>query len=86
MEKQLSDKVHQCVPRWLGHVKRMDEEHMAKKVMISNVEGNKCLSRLGFGWVDDVKRTLEERVMSVEPGRQYAMDRRRELIVRSERQ
>ena len=26
--------------RWFGHVEKLDEDRMAKKVMISDVEGN----------------------------------------------
>ena len=55
--------------RWLGHVKRMNEEHMAKKVMISDVEGNRCKGRPMLGWMDGVKRTLGETGMSPEQGR-----------------
>ena len=55
--------------RWLGHVKRMNEEHMAKKVMISDVEGNRCRGRPMLGWMDGVKRTLRETGMSPEQGR-----------------
>ena len=31
---------------------RMDEEHMTKKVMISDVEGNRCMGRPRLGWMD----------------------------------
>ena len=40
MEGQLSGRVYeyQCVLRWFGHVERMAEEHMAKKVIIFDVK------------------------------------------------
>ena len=70
--------------RWFGHVERMDEECMAK-VMISDVEGNRCRGRPRLGWMDGVRIVLRERSMSVEQGRLNALGRRRwELTVRSE--
>ena len=49
MERQLSGSVDQCLLRWFGYVKRIDEEHMAKKVLSSDVKGNKCKGRPELG-------------------------------------
>ena len=70
--------------RWFGHVERMDEGHMAKKVNISDVEWSKCRGRPRLGCMDGVKRALGERGMSMEQGRQNALDRSWESSVRSE--
>ena len=56
VEGQLSGRVGQCVLRWFGHVERMDEEQMDKK-MISDVERNRCRVRPRFGWMDGVRIT-----------------------------
>ena len=69
MEGQLSGKVDQCVQRWFGHVERMDEECMAKKMMISDVEWNRCRGTPRLGWMDGVRMAFGERGMSVELGR-----------------
>ena len=45
VERQLSGRADQCVPRWFGYMERMDEKHMTKKVMNSDVEGNMCRGR-----------------------------------------
>ena len=50
VERQLPGRVDQCVLRWFGNVERMDEQHMAKKVMISNVEGNTVGVGTDQGW------------------------------------
>ena len=84
MEGQLFSRVDQCMLRWFGCVERMDEECVAKKGMISNVEGNRCRGRPRVGWMDGVRMALEEKSMSVEQGRLNVLDRRWELIVRSE--
>ena len=77
MERHLSGGVKQCVLRWYGHVERMDEEFMAKKVVISNFEGNSCRGRLRLGWIDGVRMALGLRDISVEQGRLDVSDRRR---------
>ena len=48
-ERKLSGRVDQSVLRWFGYVERMDEERMAMKVVISNVEGNRCRGRPRLG-------------------------------------
>ena len=48
----------QWLQRWFGHVERMDEEHMARKVMISDVEGNRCRGIPKLGWMDGTKMAL----------------------------
>ena len=66
-------------------MERMDEVHMAKKVIISSVEGNRCRGRPRLGWMYGVRMALGEKDMSVEQSRLNALDKRRwELIVRIE--
>ena len=85
VERHLSSRGDQCVLRWSGHVERMDEECVTKKVMISDVERNRRRGRPRLGWLGSVRMASGERGMSVEQGGQNALDRRRrELIVRSE--
>ena len=58
---------------------------MATKLLVSNVEGNRCRGRSKLGRKDGAKRVLGERGMSVEQGIQNALDKRRwESIVGSE--
>ena len=68
MEGQLSGRVDQCVLRWFGHVERMDEECLAKKVMISSGEGNRCRDRPRLRWMVGVRMDLGKKDMSVEQG------------------
>ena len=83
VERQLSDRVDQSVLRWFGHVERMDEERLVKRVMNADVEGNRPRGRPKFGWMDGVRKALGGRGMTVEQGRQNARDRRGwEAIVR----
>ena len=61
MERQLSSRVYKYVLMWFGHVERMDDKCMARKVVISDVEGNRCRGRPRLGWMDGVKSALGER-------------------------
>ena len=75
VERQLSGRVNRYVLRWLGYVERMDEEHILKMMNLV-VEGNRCRDRVRLDWMDGVKRTLGERGMAVEQGRQNALSGR----------
>ena len=69
MEGQLSGRVGQCVLRWFGHVERMDEEHVAKMVVISDVEGNRCRDRPRLGWMKRVCQwSMVDRMHWIEGG------------------
>ena len=65
--------MYRCVLCWFQHVERVDEECMAKKVIIPNMERNRCRNRTRLCWMDGVKRALGERGISVEQGRMNAL-------------
>merc|ERR1712121_171135 len=75
VERKLSGRGDQSVLRLFGHMERMDEERIAKRVMKSEVEGNRGRGRPNLGWMDGVRRALRERGMSVEQGKQDVWDR-----------
>lgn len=57
MGKRFEDREGASVLRWLGHIERMNEERLVKKVLQAKVRGR----RPKFWWVDCVKRVREER-------------------------
>ncbi len=63
------------VLRWSGHVERIEEECLVKKITISDVRGVRPRGRPRMGWMDSVKRALGARGMSVEQGRVVVHDR-----------
>ena len=84
-EGKVFARVDQCMLRWFGYAEKMDEERMAKKVMISDVEWKMCGGRARLGWLDGIRMALGKRGMSVEQVRLNVLDRRRwELNVRRE--
>ena len=65
IERELASRADPRVLRWFGHVERMDEYRMARRVLMAEV-----LGRPKFGWVDGVKMALGNRGMTVETARQ----------------
>ena len=57
------------VLRWFGHVERMDNEQLLKKVMNAKVDRRSARGRPRFGWMDGVKRALNDRRMASERAR-----------------
>ena len=64
----------QRVLRWFGHVERMDEYRMARRVLMAEVSGGRVRGRRRFGWMDVVKVSLGNRGMTVEAARQCAKE------------
>ncbi len=61
--------------QWFGNVERIEEELLVKKLTISDVRGVRPRGRPRMGWLDNVKRALVARGMSVEQGRVVVHDR-----------
>ena len=68
IERELASTADQRVLRWFGHVERMDEYHMARRMAV--VCGGRVIGRPRLGWMDDVKVALGNRGMTVEAVRQ----------------
>ena len=41
IERELASRADQRVLRWFGHVKRMDEHYMARRVLMAEVSGGR---------------------------------------------
>ena len=76
IERELASRADQRVLRWFGHVERMDEHRMARRVMMPEVSGGRVRGRPRLGWMDSVKVTLGKRGMTVVFMRQCAKDRK----------
>jgi hypothetical protein len=46
--------------RWLGHVERMSDDRVIKKLYMSNPEGRRSVGRLKMRWLDDVEEDLRK--------------------------
>ena len=63
--RELAARVDMDVLRRFGHVERMDNEHLLKTVMNAKVDGRSARGRPRFGWMDGVKRALNDRSVDV---------------------
>ena len=68
--RELASGADQRVLRWFGHVERMDEYHMGRRVLMAEVSGGRVQWRPRLGWMDGVKVALGNRGMKVEAARQ----------------
>ena len=68
IDRELASRADQRVLRWFGHVERMDDYRMARRVLMAEVSGR----RPRLGWMDGVKVALGNRGMTVEAARQCA--------------
>ena len=76
IERELASRADQRAFRWVGHVERMDEYRMARRVLMAEVSGGRIRGRPRLGWMDGVEVALGNRGMTVEAARQCAKDRK----------
>ena len=76
IERQLACRADQRVLRWFGHVERMYEYRMARRVLMTEVSEGRVRDRPRLGWMDGLKVAFGNRGMMVEAGRQCAKDRK----------
>ena len=74
IEWELVSKTDQSASRSFGHVERMDEHRMARKVLMVLVSGEQVRGRPRLGWMDGVKVALGNRGMTVQSERQCRED------------
>ena len=55
IERELASRADQRVLRWFGHVERMDEYRMARRVLMAEVSGRRVQGRPRLGWMDGAK-------------------------------
>jgi len=58
---------------WLGHLERMEEDRMLKKIFTQELEGTRRRGRPRKGWREEVERNLQ--VLGVRRWREVVIDR-----------
>ena len=76
IERELASTADQRVLRWYGHVERMEDHRMVRRVMIAEVSGGRVRGRPRLGWMDGVKMALGKRGITVEAASQCAKDQK----------
>ena len=60
VRRELGARVDMNVLRWFGHVERMDNEQLLKKVMNVKVDGRSARRRPRFGWQPTTQRKQQK--------------------------
>ena len=76
IQRVLASRADQRVLRWFGHVERMDEYHMARRVLMVEVSVGRVRDGPRLVWMDGVKVALGNRGVMVEAARQHAKNRK----------
>ena len=71
---ELPNRVDRNVLRWFGHVERMEDGRLLKRVVNARVDGRGGRGRPRYGWIDGVKKALNGR-MDVSEARECARNR-----------
>ena len=58
---------------WLGHLEKMEEDRMPKKIFTQELEGTRRRGRPRKGWTEEVERDLQ--VLGVRRWRGLVIDR-----------
>ena len=58
---------------WLGHLERIEEDRMPKKIFTEELEGTRQRGRPRKGWREEVERNLQ--VLGVRRWRELVIDR-----------
>ena len=74
IEMELASRADQRVLRWFGHVERMDEYRMTRRLLMAEASVGLIRARPMLCWMDGVKVALGNRGMTVEAARQCAKD------------
>ena len=69
IEMELASRADQRVLRWFGHVERMDDYRMARRVLMAEVGGGRVRGKPRLGWMDGVKVAVGNRGITVEAAR-----------------
>ena len=69
IERELASRADQRVLRWFGHVERMDEYRMARRVLMAEVCAGRVRRRSRLAWLDGLKVALGNRGMTMEAAR-----------------
>ena len=75
VRRELAARIDTNVLRWFGHLEWMDKERLLKKVMNAKVNGRNARGRPRFGWMDGVKRALNDERVDVREANECARNR-----------
>ena len=63
--KGVDKRIDEGIFRWFGHVEKMENDRIAKRVYVGECAGSRSLGRLRKRWIDTVKECLKKRGFDV---------------------
>ena len=75
MTKGVDERIDEDVLRSFGHVERMGEERIAKRVYLGECAGSRSLGRPRKKWTDTVKDCLKKSGLDVRQARRMVQDK-----------
>ena len=75
VKEEMSKRVDRKVLKWFGHVERMGDERLTKKVYKSEVDGERPVGRPRCRWIDGVKAALDVRKIGLATARSTCRNR-----------
>ena len=60
VKKGVDENIDEGVLRWFGHMERMENERIAKRVYVGECAGSRSLDRPRKRWIDSVKDCLKK--------------------------
>ena len=65
VKKGINEKIDEGVLRWFGHVERMENDRIFKRIYVEECVGSRSLGRPRKRWIDTVKDCLKKRGLDV---------------------
>ena len=65
MTKGVKEKIDESFFRWSGHVERMENERIAKRVYVGECAGSRSVGRLRKRCIDTMKKYLKKRSLDI---------------------
>ena len=69
------ERIYEGVLRWFGHVKRMENDRIAKRVYVGERAGSRSVDRLRKRWIDTVKECSKKRGLAIKQARRMVQDK-----------
>ena len=74
-EEGCGQKIDEGVLRWFGHMERMENDRITKRVYVGECAGSQSAGRPRKMWIDTVKDWLKKRSLNVKQARRMVHDR-----------
>ena len=73
--KDVDQKIDEGVLQWFGHVERIENDRIAKRVYVGQCAGSRSVGRTRKRWIDNVKECLRKRSLDVRQARKMVHER-----------